>query len=118
MFLKRLSAANGSAVVGFVLAFPLIALLFLSASDMVISILKRETFATLTHQLLREGIRMPNADFVSTQMSTELENRGYEGEVKVQISQRNTATLIEVSLTSQRPRFTASVFGVYERAYE
>lgn len=118
MFPKRLRDADGSAVVGFVLAFPLIALLFLTASDMVISILRRETLATLTQQLLREAIRLPNTEFMSTEIISKLEDSGYEVEVDVQISQRNTAKLIEIALRSQRPRFTASVIGVYEQAYE
>lgn len=113
MFHKRLTAQEGSAVVGFALAFPLIAFIFLATSDLVVSVLQRERIATMTEQVLRDGVRIPHTDNLSTEIQGFLKDRGYQVDVSSKVSVRNTAKLISLDVKNLQLR--ARIYGVYEQ---
>ena len=114
MFRKGIAAQEGSAVVGFALAFPLIAFIFLATSDLVIAILQRERIATMTEQVLRNGVRLPHTVNLSNEIESVLYEHGYQVEVTSSTTIQNTAKLIRVDVTDSK--LNARVYGVYEQS--
>lgn len=114
MFRKGIAAQEGSAVVGFALAFPLIAFIFLATSDLVISVLQRERIATMSEQVLRNGVRLPLTENLSNEIEGFLEERGYQVEVTSKMSIQNFAKLIHIDVTDSK--LSARVYGVYEQS--
>lgn len=113
MFRKAIIAENGSAVVGFALSFPLIAFIFLATSDLVVSVLQRERIATMTEQVLRNGVRLPHTENLSNEIESVLNERGYQVDVTSKVSIQNTARLIHVNVTDSK--LSARIYGIYEQ---
>ena len=115
MFLKRLGSDDGSAVVGFALAFGLLAFLFLQTTDLITSVLQQQTATTLAHQLLREGIRLPQSVEIASNIQGELLKRGYEVRVTLTRQRRNTAGVLDVDIQGIHPVFSIHIFGIDEK---
>lgn len=103
-------------MVGFALAFPLIAYIFLATTDLTLTVLQREKTASMTEQLLRNGVRVPSTDNLSDEIELILRERGYEVEIAAGRSIQNTAELIFVEAITEK--FRAHLYGVSEQSNE
>jgi hypothetical protein len=118
MFRSRLSGQTGSAVIGFALVFPLIAFIFISTTDVITRIVKRETVTSVSKKVLREGLRLPRTEDIQVLVHNALEQRGFDVNVKVLQTTQNTANLVQINILSVNPQFSAQIYGVFEREYE
>lgn len=115
---SRWSDETGSAAIGFALVFPLLAFVFISATDLITSIVKRETATAVSHKVLREGVRLPHTENVEAQVLAALEQSDFNVSVKVSRTVRNTAMLVRIDIESIDPQFSSRIFGLYEQVYE
>ena len=67
----------------------------------------------MTEQVLRDGVRIPHTDNLSTEIQGFLKDRGYQVDVSSKVSIRNTAKLI--SLDVKNLKLNARIYGVYEQ---
>lgn len=118
MFRSRLSGQTGSAVIGFALVFPLIAFIFVSTTDVITRIVKRETVTSVSKKVLREGLRLPRTEDIQALVHNALEQRDFDVNVKVLQTTQNTANLVQINILSVNPQFSAQIYGVFEREYE
>lgn len=115
---SRCSDQTGSAAIGFALVFPLIAFIFISATDLITNIVKRETATAVSHKMLREGVMLPHTEDLEAQVLAALKQRGFDVSVQVSRTVRNTAMLVKVDIESINPQFSSRVFGLFEQDYE
>ncbi len=118
MFRNSVDSQRGSAALGFALAFPLIAFIFVSVTDLVTRVLQRELATTIARQQLQHEVRLPDTHDLVQQVESALLARDFDIDLTATISQRNQAKLIELKLKSDEPLFSSRVFGVYEQSNE
>lgn len=118
MFRSRLTDETGSAVIGFALVFPLIVFIFVSTTEVITRIVKRESATAISQKVLREGVRLPHTEDLEDLVHNALEQKNLDVNVEVSQTTQNTATLVQIDIESINPQFSSRMYGVFEQEYE